>query len=203
MSANELMPNLHVSDMSFTLEDNQSQRASHSGHIQVAKFAPPCWRIQVSTSWLDENDFRTWTAWLQRRKGAIVPFLTHRLSRPNAKIPVSSDAGLAISGINVSNSTISFSGTGTWTASEGDMISYETAAGGYYLGEVIETKSAASGVMTDLKVHPAPYDPHATTPNVKRINAVGQFVLELPVPSQIERIDERFISFTAKQQIKG
>lgn len=203
MSDGALFPETFVNEMAWKLNEVQGVRMARSGFSQVVQMGEPYWSFDLSTTWLDEDDFQTWEAWLIDRRGAASTFTAYRADRQYGRVPVVSDTGLTVTAYDRAASTVSFGGTGVWTASPGDMLSYYTAQGGYWCGMAMETKNAAGNAMAALKVHPAPFAPHATTANPRRIRALAEFQLRMPTPTPIVRVDERRVSFSADQIIRG
>lgn len=203
MSDGDLLPELYVSEMPWLLNEVQGVRMARSGFSQVLAMGEPFWSFELSTTWLDADDYQVWEQFLIDRRGAASTFLASRHDRPFGKVPVVSDVGLTVSAYSRANSTVSFGNTGAWTATKGDMISYFTAQGGYWLGMAMETKAAAGSAMSALKVHPPPFAPHASTANPRRIRALAEFQIQIPLPMQIVRVDERRVSFSASQIIRG
>lgn len=203
MADGDLIPNIYVQNMPWKLNELQGVPMFNSGFSQVTRPVEPFWTFELETTWLDREDFQIWESFLIDRRGAASTFLGWRFSRALGQVPVASDAGLAISAVSRANSTISYTGTGTWTATKGDMLSYYTAQGGYWCGQAMETKAAAGGTMSALKVWPPPFTPHASTAAPRRRFALAEFRLVLPTPEPIERHDERRVSFQAMQVIRG
>jgi len=203
LSAGELILEAKVADMPWLLEERQGTRFANSGFSQVLQMAEPRWTFNLATKWLTEAEYQDWQAWISRRRGSAITFTAWRMSQPNARVPVVSDVGLTVTAIDRANNTVSFGGATGWQATAGDMVSYYTAAGGYWCGQVLESKNAVGSAMSALKVWPAPFEPHATTANPRRIRALAEFRLRMPIPMQTERKEERFIAFTADQMIRG
>ena len=189
-------------DMPWKLDRFQGVRMFNSGFNQVNEQAEPRWWFEAVTPWQDKDDFQELDAWIVDREGSASTFVTWRQSRPFGKVPVVSDVGLTVSGWNRADSHVSFGNTGVWTATRGDMISYYTKKGGYWIGMVMETRAASGGNMANLKVKPAPFEPHETLAAPRRIRALGEFQM-VGVPTPTERVDERRYSFTASQIIRG
>lgn len=203
MADGDALPDLYIPNMSWRLVEPQGQRFARSGLSQATLLSEPYWSFNLSTTWLDAADFQTWESWLIDRQGALSTFTAWRQDRPFGAVPVSSDSGLTVSAYDRAARTVSFGSTGTWTATKGDLISYYTAAGGYWLGMAMETKEASGGAMSALKVYPAPFAPHASSAAPRRIRALGEFVVRQPVPDPIILVDERRLVFSADQIIRG
>lgn len=203
MADGDLLPELYIWDMPWKLDRFQGVRMFNSGNSQVNEQAEPRWMIEVATRWLDDADFQEMDSWIVDRQGAGSTFLTWRMSRPFGRVPVVSDVGLSITAVDRAASTISYGNTGTWTVTKGDMLSHYTEAGGYWCGMAMETRAASGGNMLGLKVSPNPWPAHATLAAPRRIRALAEFQLLLPVPTPIERVDERMYNFNATQIIRG
>ncbi len=196
MTAGELMPCKGLVSAEMTLAYNQSAAFANSGQALIADFGPPKWRLVVRTARLTRDEAREWSAWFRRRDFRKVSFTAWRLMRRNPAGTASfSDESLTVS-VDIANSQITITGDTTYQAREGDMISYGTAAGGYYLGEVVADASA-TGSSTVLTVRPQPEAP-ASTPNVRRRQALGEFRLVNP-PEPFEDYANRAIQFEARQ----
>lgn len=203
MADGDLILETGVMDMLWRLQELQGVRMLRSGLSQVNQMSEPFWSFELLTCWLEKPDYQAWDQWLTDRRGSASTFTAWDMSRPNALVPVSSDAGLTVTGYDRAASTVSFGGTGAWTASKGDKVSFYTAAGGYWLGMAMEVKAASGSAMTALKVHPAPFEPHASTPAPRRIRALGEFQLRLPLAQSTNRVDDRRVAFAADQMIRG
>jgi hypothetical protein len=203
VSDGELMPQLQIAEMPWHLNDLQGPRMMRSGLSQVLMMAEPFWSFELSTTWLDADEYQTWEAFLLSREGSASTFTAHRADREYGKVPVGSDVGLTVTAYDRAASTVSFGSTGAWTVTKGDPLSYYTAAGGYWYGVAMETKSAVANAMAALKVRPAPFAPHASTAAPRRIRALAEFQIRQPLPVQTVRFDERRVSFSADQIIRG
>lgn len=203
MADGALFPETYINEMPWQLIETQGARFMRSGFSQVVQMGEPYWSFDLSTTWLDADDYQTWEAWLVDRRGAASTFTAYRMDRQYGRVPVASDTGLTVTDIDRAASTVTFGGTGVWTASPGDMLSFYTAQDGLWCGMAMETKNAAANVMSALKVHPAPFEPHATTANPRRIRALAEFQLRLPLPVPIVRVDERRLNFSADQIVRG
>jgi hypothetical protein len=203
MADGDLLPDLYIAEMPWKLNELQGVRMARSGKSQVLMMTEPFWSFELFTTWLDAEDYQTWEQFLIDRRGSASTFTAWRQDRPYGRVPVSSDVGLTITAYDRAASTVSFGATGAWTVTKGDPLSYYTAQGGYWHGMAMETKSAVSNAMAALKVHPAPFAPHAETPAPRRIRALAEFQIQLPLPMPIVRVDERRVNFSATQIIRG
>jgi len=203
MADGDILPELYIYEMPWRLNERQGVRMSRSGFSQVTMMAEPFWAIEVISTWLERPDFQTFDGFLTDRQGAASTFLASRHSMPYGIVPVASDVGLTVTAYDRAARTVSFGSTGAWTATKGDMLSFYTAAGGYWCGQAMETKAAAGSAMTALKVYPPPFEPHASLAAPRRIRALAEFQLTLPLAMPTERADERRVSFSANQIIRG
>lgn len=200
MSAGELILTHKLSKMDWSPMPIQAGRMGQSGEEAVTIFGPTLWRLQVETERLSMAEARAWSAWLNRRQGRAYSFTAWRLMRANpAGLLGNADGSLTIS-VNSSASTITLGGVGSYQAKVGDMVSYRTAANGWWAGEVQADVSASGGNAT-LSVLPRPVATHASTPAVRRVQALAEFRLT-SLPDPFEDYTDRRLSFEALQVIR-
>lgn len=201
MSAGELILTdaLQVCDMS--LRHNQSRRMTNSGASAVVVYGPARWFLRAETEFLDMAQARNWSAWLARRKGGAVTFTAWRIMRGYPAGAIGADEGVAVlSSINTGASTIAIGSAGAYQARKGDMVSFRTAANGYWLGEVTGDVNASGGAAT-LAVEPRPRTQHASTPALRRVKALAEFELTTDLDPW-EDYTSRRLSFEAMQVIR-
>jgi len=200
MFTRELAPSFGIVEATWEENDNQTSAFSNDGAGDVLEVAEPFWTINVKVEVISEDHFDEWDAFLARRRLQECSFTIWRSLRvrPRDRL-ILSDAGLALEGINVANSQISLTGYGAGrAASIGDMISYRTLGGGYWVGKVV-TPATANGVgAITVNVWPRPWAPHATTPDPRRFRALGEFRLAKP-PKKTQGNKNWRISFEAEQ----
>ncbi|WP_022699307.1 hypothetical protein [Euryhalocaulis caribicus] len=201
MSNGELILDIQIKDMAWDLPEMQSSAESRSAFRQVNTLGEPFWTLNVRTTYLTQEQFRKWTAWLTRRRGERFSFTAWRKSRPAPFAGgVASDASLTVESIDAEAGTVTFGNAGAYKASPGDMVGYYTAANGYWIGEVLADAAASAGEVT-LSVHPAPLTPHASTPSPRRLQALGEFKM-IGRPEIMEVYDDRWVAFQARQVVR-
>ena len=178
----------------------QTVRTIASGESLNLTVGAPFWRASIRIETPTRQAKAIWRAWATGRRGSRNPFL---LSRSFSIIPRAgavSDTGLGVSGVNFGASTVTLTGAGTHPVRTGDMISYYTAAGGYYIGEAIAAATPSSGNVT-IAIWPPPAAPHASTPRPRRMYAFGEFFLDGPV-NRTETHEPDSLEFEARQLIR-
>lgn len=199
MSAGELIPTNKLLTLSMQLQHNESRRFGNSGSAAVITHGPSVWILSVETERLSQIDARLWRAWTSRRGGGQT-FTAWDLHRRNPLLaPLTSDGSISIA-INASLSMIQLTGVGTDVVSVGDMISYRTPNGGYCLVEAQEAAVPDSGVV-EFEVRPRPRSPHASSPSVRRIEALGEFMITTDLAPFDDYIDRR-LAFEAIQIVR-
>lgn len=201
MSNGELIPDIQIKEMAWDLPEKQSSAESRSAFRQVNTLGEPSWTLRLRTTYLTQEQFRLWTAFLTRRRGERFSFTAWRKSRPGPLLGgVASDAALTVESIDAEAGTVTLGNTGTYSASPGDMVGYYTAGNGYWIGEVLAAAIASGGAVT-LSVHPAPLTPHASTPAPRRLQALGEFKM-IGRPEIMEMYDDRWVAFQARQVVR-
>lgn len=197
----ELIPSVRAFDQAFRPVHIQSGPETRGGGTAINTLGEPRWAFDLVTRDLTADQLRIWTAWIARRQGRRFTFTAWRMDRPLPQAGgVSSDALLDVGGINRAAGTVSLTGTGAYTASPGDMLSYYTAAQGYWLGEIMAPATAQNDQITVEVSHP-PLPPHASQASPRRIRALGEF--ELISHTLTEQKDRRSVQISAKQLIRG
>jgi hypothetical protein len=196
MSAGEIFLTDRLKDCSWTLIPRQSTPFGRQAG-QVVSYGQPYWAAQFRYENLDEAGLRALSAWLARREGARVTFTAYRPTRARPSSGLASNSGVGISAINTGASTISLTGLSTNAMAPGDMVSYFTAASGYYCGEVVSVGSLSSGAQT-VTVKPAPVALNAS-PQVRIVEALAEFQIDGEAAIS-EPHDRRYgVSFSARQ----
>lgn len=194
MSAGEVMLTDRLKSCTWRLVERQTQQFARGGASAVIQIGEPYWLIDLVYENLGATEFRALSAWLARRRGALVTFSAFRADRPHpANItaePVATITSQDVSTIRVQ--------AGPDLVGVGDMISYNAVSGGRFIGEVTNVVATGAG-YADVNTVPLPPTPHGT-PVVQLVPAVGLFRLE---PSSV-RITEVYepkkrVSFTARQ----
>lgn len=203
MSAGEIMPTTGVIANPWRLMPLQTARRSRAGSEQVVTLGRSIWMFDAETTTLAADDFRFWLAWLDRRQGSKVTFTATCVgqTRPNG-VPANDDAVISVEDIGIAQSTIRLGNVGASTVLAGDLISYYTAAGGYWAGRATADASASQGAIT-IYVAPPPLPPHASTVSVRRTSAIAEFALS--AEPRIEHMPggSGRVSFSAAQVIRG
>lgn len=201
MSAGELIPTDGLETMDMVPLPTQTGRMGASGNSVRGFLGPTRWRLIVRTApMLSQEEARVWDPWIWNRIEFGETFTAWRLNRINPAGALGTPDGSIGLSVNKAASQITLTGTGAYVAKKGDMISYRTDKNGYYLGQVQADASAVSGTVT-LTMAPRPLDKHATTPAVRRVQALGEFELSTP----LEPFDDytgRQIQFEAVQVLR-
>ncbi len=195
MSAGEIFLTDRLKDCSWRLMQRQSAPfARQTG--QVIVYGGAYWVASFRYENLDGPGLRALSAWIARRQGSRVTFTAYRPTRKSPANGAVSNSGLGVSAVDTAASTVSLTGlTGALLA--GDMLSYFTAANGYYCGEVVSAGAISSGAQT-LTVSPAPVAANAS-PQARVYQALAEFQLD-GEPQITEPHDRRFaVSFNARQ----
>ena len=197
MSQGEIFLRDRLKDCSWTLSHRQSTPFGRQTG-QVISYGQPFWVAQFRYENLDDAGLRALSAWLARREGSRVTFTAYRPTRAIPSSGLTSNSGLGISAISTSGSTISLTGLSTNAMTPGDMVSYYTAANGYYCGEVVAVGSLSEGAQT-VTVKPAPVAVNVSTPAVRVVQALAEFQIEGEAAIS-EPHDRRYgVSFMARQ----
>jgi hypothetical protein len=197
MSQGEIFLTDRLKDCSWFLSPRQSVPFGRRGG-QVITYGQPYWSAQFRYENLDEAGLRAMSAWIARREGARYTFTAYRPTRRKPASGLASNSGVGISAISTINSTISLTGLSTNAMAAGDMVSYYTAALGYYCGEIVSVGALSGGAQT-VTVRPAPVTVNVSTPDVRVVEAIGEFQLDGEVRLS-EPYDRRYaVSFAARQ----
>lgn len=202
MSAGDLIPTDELLDMDMSLVPLQSYRMGASGNSVRGVFGPTRWKLRVTTApFLSQAAARIWDAFIADRIHNGNTFTAWRLHRinPGSGFLGNPDGSIGIT-VDAPNSQVSLSGVGVYVAAKGDMISYRTDVNGYYLGMVMADAVAVSSNVT-LTLSPRPLAAHASTPAVRRVQALGEFDLSTPL-DPFEDYTNRQLSFEALQVLR-
>jgi hypothetical protein len=195
LSQGEIFLTDRLKDSSWSLAHRQSVPFGRQTG-QVIVYGASYWMASFRYENLDEAGLRALSAWIARRQGARVTFTAYRPTRARPASGASSNAGLGISAVSTVNSTVAMTGLAGALAA-GDMLSYFTAASGYYGGEVVSAGAISSGAQT-LTVSPAPVAAHGS-PQARVFQALAEMQLE-GEPNISEPHDKRYsVSFSARQ----
>ena len=189
-----------ITECLFEPVNLQTERTIANGQSVSLTIGHPYWTASMRVETPTRQAKHVWRTWATSRQGARFPFLATRKFSAIPRGGSLTDSGLSISAIHVANSTITLAGAGTYTAKIGDMISYYTAAGGYYLGEITAGGTAVAGAVT-LSVWPYPKEPHATTARPRRMYPLGEFYLTGRL-ARTETHDPDYMEFEARQIIR-
>lgn len=206
MSVGEFWPEKGVQRNDWVLNYRDSAPAGLSGGSIAVPLGEPFWTIDVTVQVPSRSALASeWQAFFGRRKGKRNTFTANRSFHhafPAAR-NVQSDANLIIDAIDRANATvqISESAGGIVSPTAGDMLGYYTAKQGYYCAEILQVLSATS-TSALAEVAPAPWLPHGTQANPRRIKPVAEFRLDAQ-PQPNETSSRRSWSFKATQVIRG
>lgn len=202
MSQGELILTDKLKELTWSPpEERQSDNPERGGDAQVFTFGRPFWRLRAVYDNLDDNGYRELTAWLARRKGSRVSFTCPRLQRRRPRLaPAITNAGLSVVSIDIAASTVRIGGVGTTQISAGDMVSFYTAALGYWIGEATANAAPSAGQVT-IPVHPYPQTHHATLAAPRLFEAFGEFQL-VGRPQNTERLKRHSVAFEAIQVVR-
>lgn len=203
MPAQELAPCLGIIEATWQRIDVQTEAASNSGEEDVIELGDPYWEAEVRVTIRNRAHFDEWDSFLARRFLHDVTFTMPRAMRPRPRDRlITSDAGLTLSSIDAGQSQITLSGYGAGRAAHyGDMISYRTAANGYWIGQVMASATANGAGVVTATVWPRPAAPHASLPSPRRFNALGEFRLTEP-PRLTEGFKDWAVRFNARQVLR-
>jgi hypothetical protein len=195
MAAGALIPTNKLIRCEFFLIPDKTQRMGGVG-ASVQVFAGPT-RIglAVETERLNLTDGRTWSPFLNDRAHRGETFTAFNLWRVNGAGALGTADGSIGLTVDTPNSELDLTGCGAYVAKAGDWISYRTANNGYWAGEIREDATAVAGAVT-VKVNPEPVAKHASTPAVRRVQALCEFELTTPV-GPFEDYVGRTLSFEA------
>lgn len=189
-----------ITECVFTPNEVNTSRSLNSGQGLVLTTGHPFWTATVRVETPTRQSKAIWSSWIATRQATLAPFLLSRSFRLKPRGGDVTETGLAVASVNKGASTITLSGAGTYTAKIGDMISYYTAAGGYWIGEVTG-EAAASGGNVTIPVWPFPATPHASTARPRRMYPFGEFYLDGRV-ARPETRDPDYLEFDARQLIR-
>lgn len=197
MSVGEFWPEKGIVSNDWVLNRRDSAPASLSGNSIAVPLGEPYWTIDVTVEVPAKRSQLSslWSGFFARREGRKNTFTANR-SFQSFPFSGTTPAAVSLGLINRSESLVDFISLASHSFSVGDMISYVTENGGYYVGEISEIVSA-----TRAKVVPPPFL-SAEDPSLRMIKAVGEFRLD-GVPSPVERSARRTWSFKATQVIRG
>lgn len=203
MAAGALIPTNKLVRCEFVLTPYKTRRMGASGNSVEGFFGPSRWRLFVETERLTMDDARVWSPWLNDRRDLGHTFTAFNLFRVNPKVPIPLDAPDGDLSVLVvpAFSAIVLDDVGTWQAKAGDFISYRTLANGYYAGEVMQDSDAPDDGELPIALRPLPPAVHATTPAVRRTQALAEFELTTD-PGPFEDYVGRTLSFEAMQVIR-
>lgn len=203
MSAGEIFLTDGLKECTWTLMERQSDPETRENGGAVVTFGRPFWVMSARYDNLSETAFRLLSAWIARRKRSRVTFTAYRPDRPATLLnPAITNSGLGVSAVSIENATVSLTGLGSNVISPGDMISFYTATGGYWVGMATATATPTAGAAT-VSVWPPPQTPSTSpSPAVRLLQALGEFQLtgEPALSEPSSRV--RSVEFTARQVIR-
>lgn len=205
MSAGEQAPGFGIVEATWEKIDNQTDTVGNSGASDPLEIGDPLWRGEIAVNLKDRAQFDLWGAFFSRRKLRTYSFIMPRTFRRKPRdASIASDVGLVLTSIDVAGSALVLSGWGAGKAAHyGDMISYRTANGGYYIGEIQAEATADSAGAISVEVWPRPRAMHATQAarDPRRIDALGEFKL-LDRPDIREKRADWSIKFDFEQVLR-
>ncbi len=179
----------------------QTESRLLSGAVQSLTLGPGYWQVDIRFDTPTRSSFAALDAFVTARRGPRFPFLLSRKGAARPRVGPVSDEGIILSGIDKQYSTIALSNVGNWIAAAGDMISYRTAAGGFYIGEVVANAQSVAGAIT-IPVWPVP-STAGQVPAVRRNFAAGEFYISGRLGKTEDAIRARnYIEFKAQQLIR-
>lgn len=201
MATGDLIPCRGIVKAEWAPIVQQAAPNTLSGASDTIELARSFWSIDFEFTLPKRADFDAIAAFLAERDGADFTFTSPRHFRSlPADRSITTDVGLTLTSVDSSARLITLGGAGTVKANVGDMLSYRTAAGGYWVGVVRAPATPVGGAIT-VSVWPEPMAPHAATPAPRRIEALGEFKLDSK-PRWGEKGRRRSVSFTAKQVVR-
>ncbi len=176
MAAGALIPTLGLVRSEFFLKPQKTTRMGAAGASVRVETGPTKIGLIIETTRLTLAHARTWSPWLNDRIHRGETFTAFNLWRgfPAGAIGTA-DGSIGLT-VDIPNSELDLTGSGSYVASAGDWISYRTAADGYWAGEIREAATAVAGAVT-VKVNPTPVAKHASAPAVRRVQALAEFEL--------------------------
>ncbi len=187
-------------ECTWQVQHRQSDISTRGGVAQVLEYGPPFWVLSFRYENLTETSWRLLSAWLGRRYGASVPFFSYRPGRSHPAINRHADNnGVGVDIYDAAAGTIRFTGLTGKTLQVSDMVAYQTASGGYFVGEVIEAVTV--GVSSSIVKTSPPVVQPAPSPSPQIAYASGLFRL---IPSSVQKSENyqtvNSISFKARQE---
>lgn len=203
MSAGELAPAFGIVHAEWTQNEDQTGLFANNGAAGILEIGDPFWTIDIKVVITSRAQFDEWDSFLARRGLRDLSFTMPRsLRRRPRDAGITSDAGLGVAGISAAASTVSFSGYGAGRqAHYGDMVGYRTLASGYWIGQVMAPATADGSGNITVSVWPRPVTPHASAPQPRRIDALGEFRLSKR-PGKKEAWNDWDFSFQAEQVLR-
>jgi hypothetical protein len=200
MSAGEIIPTDALLKMAVALIPMQTVRMGSSGNSIRGVMGPSRWKLSVETDWLTEVQARIWGPWLDRRIHHGYTFTAWNLMTVNPAGAIGTADGSIGLTVDAANNELDLTGCGAYVATAGDFISYRTDVSGYYLGRIQANATAVAGAVT-VQVVPKPLAKHATTPAVRRVQALGEFEL-VSLPEPFDDYTNRRVMFEAMQVLR-
>lgn len=189
-----------VSECLFTANEIQSERTLLSGSAFVLTLGHPRWTAALRVEAPTRQAFAVWDARLTTLKRSKTPFLLTPKFQAIPRGGAVDDSSLDVLSVDKEDSTITLSGAGTYTAKMGDMISYKTAAGGWWIGKVLSEVNVVSPYEITIPVWPAPATPHATA-NPRRYYPFGEFTIDGTINKE-GGLGSAYFEFNCKQLIR-
>lgn len=195
----------HVQDISFVQSWQQQRSATGGGETRYADRAPSLWRAELTTVPLPNADAEAVMARINSRAGGLKTVLL-----TNARLPYpSSDPTGSIIGSTVPKlGTITNRITAAFTGfPDGYVIPFGTYfslifdTSRYYLGQILETRTAATGgAVSAVEIWPPLPASVSGTPDITIKKPAGRFRIEpgSAYPSKVDGMHAT-IKFSAEQ----
>jgi hypothetical protein len=201
MSAGEIIPTDALLNMTVgPIIPMQTTRMGSSGNSIKGVTGPSRWPLRVETAFLTEAEARVWGPWLDRRIHHGYTFTAWNLMTINPAGALGTPDGSIGLTVDAANNELDLTGCGAYVASVGDFISYRTDVNGYFLGRIQAAATAVAGAVT-VQVVPKPLAKHASTPAVRRVQALGEFEL-VNQPERFDDYTNRRVIFEALQVLR-
>lgn len=196
MSSGELMLYKGLKQFDLRLLERQSEANSRAGGGYVVDQGAPYWALTLRYEGLNEANWRALEGWVTRRRKSLVTFTAYspQLQKPFA-MPSADNSGLSMSVTSSGDVSVTKS---SLILKAGDMLSFYTAAGGYYFGRALNDKTGSGTV----EVIPKATAIHETTPDPKIVQALGEFQLVGERTSSDPYDKRRSMSLEARQVVR-
>lgn len=149
--------------------NKQTQLVGRGIGAPVVEFGNGYWEIEFTYQNMEDDEWLELQAWLARRKGAASYFSAWRAMNPNTR-------GGATSCTIAEQGTDELRVTSSPALQVGDMVAYDAATEGRFVGIVTEITTTGAGYV-DVRTFPDRVSVHGT-PNAACQQAKGYFRLQ-------------------------